>query len=145
MRQDFKDIKVGDKLLVDRSSYGERSFYTGTVTKVTATRFTVEAICFSQGSQVFTKDGFLYPRTTGYGRAYVTISFWDSASESKVLKHKLSVKARNLADKLNSLFANSNVRRRMTDLELDPAELNQSIEMLESVLKQFEKYTKETT
>lgn len=143
MRQDFKDVKVGDKLLIDRSSYGDREFYTGTVSKVTATRFTVEAICFGQGSQAFTKDGFLYPRTTGYGRAYVSISFWNPEAEAKVLKHKLSVKARSLASRLNEIFTNSNARRRMTDMEIDLAEIKGSIEMLEQVIKRFEKYTKE--
>lgn len=145
MKQDFKDVKVGDKLLVERSHYSERSFWNGTVTKVTGTRFTVTASCFGENGQVFTKDGDIYPRATGYGRVYTQIKVMDDEAKSLVLKHKLSVKARSLANRLNELFASANVRRRMTDLELDPKEIEESIEMLETTIKRFEKYSKEST
>ena len=136
---EFKDVKVNDKLLVERSNYNDRNYNVGVVTKVTATRFTVEV---GKGAHpmVFTKDGREYPRATGYGRAYVRLKQLDAEGELLIKKSRMANKARHLAYKLAEIFENANFREKITSMDLEAAELDESIQLLEQTYERFKKY-----
>ncbi len=137
----FKDVKVGDELLIDRHHYSDRQLYKGVVTKVTGTRFTVDAICFGQGSQVFTKDdGREYPRSTGYGRLYVDVKPLDDEGRLMLKKYRMHNKARKLANQLTQIFEGKNFRDNVTTMDMNIEELDESIKMLEDTHERFKKY-----
>lgn len=66
---DFSKLVVGDEVIVDMTSSGERELHlvAGKVTKRTATRLTVE-IGSEKFSKVFTNDGMQYPKPSGWTR-----------------------------------------------------------------------------
>ena len=139
----FKEVKVGDKVLVKRQQYGDPQYFTGTVSKVTATRFTLTAACFSDDGQTFTNDGDVYPREKGYGRTFVHIYAWNVESAGLVKKTQLANKIGRLASDLSSLMGSSATRNRMTDLDLSNDELDTTLKMLEDITNQLMKYKRD--
>lgn len=134
----FQDVKVNDQLLVERSGYTDRNFNLGVVTKVTKTRFTVE-IGKGAHEMVFTKDGYVYPRPTGYG-AHTSIKPLDAEGELLIKKSRMATKARHLAGKLDDIFSNANFRNNLTSMDLEASELDESIKLLEQTYERFKKY-----
>lgn len=135
----FADVKVDDKLLVTYSyGFGGHNAYTkGTVTHVTKTRFTVS---YADRKQVFTKDGNVYPSEQGYSRSYTSLGPLDDKALSLIRKHRLAVKARNLAHKLDEIFGNANYRERIVNAALNEMEMEENIALLEKVIERFSEY-----
>lgn len=139
----FKDIKVGDKVLVKRSQYGDPTYHGGVVTKVTGTRFTVKATCFGQASQQFTKNGDIYPREDGFGRTYVHLELWGAESPKHVKKGQLTQKIKNLAYEISKLLESSAVRNRMGDMELTEAQLDATLVKLTVLMDDLKQYKRD--
>lgn len=137
----FENVAIGDKLLVNHSSYGDPTYYIGTVTAVTKTRFTVRAVCFSEGGQVFTKDGNLYPRPSSYGRSYIYLSPFDSSSEALIEKSQLSQHIKRVASNLGEALSHYSIRNKISDIELETEELNKTLEMLQDLSKKISEFT----
>lgn len=134
----FQDVKLNDSLLVSSMpGHGHVSYYVGTVIRVTKTRFTVS---YSDKEQVFTKDGYEFPRAHGWNRSHIEVNPFDEAGAMLVRKHRMANKARNLAHKLNDIFGNANYREQIFKQSLEGKELEENIALLEQVYERFKKY-----
>ena len=140
--KDFTNVKVGDKLLVVLSHYGDPDYYTGTVTNVTKTRFTLNAVCFGQGSQQFTKDGNQYPRSSGWGRVYIHLKEYNDEAKDLIKKHQFARKVIELAYEVKNLLADSDFRKNLVNEDIAHAELDETMAVLQKTMDHLKKYKK---
>ena len=141
--EDFKKLVVGQDIVIQRSNYGENAAFMGKITKITATRFTVSAVCFGQGHQVFTVNGEVYPRQTGYGRTYWKLMKADAAGQALVQKSIAIRRIRSAFTGLETILRNSNLKCNIEQLDLNNDDARQAAEFVENAIQILNKYTKD--
>lgn len=137
-RASFEDVKIGDKLIVKASRYGDPEYTRVVVTKMTTTRFMVSPE--NSDGQVLTftkKDGDQYPRPSGYGLRYYIERPTGEHAEF-IEKQIIAQKIRRLAYDLNDMFGRSSFRDKIQKGTTE--ELLTNLSYLQTVYKQFKNY-----
>lgn len=106
MKRDLSNVKIGDKFILERSQFGERTYNPCEVIKITNTRFEVQS---ANGTQVFNKkDGQVYGHSSyGVGRTYYYLRDENDPELNEIMKRQLlSRRAMKLMKDMETLIAN---------------------------------------